>query len=246
MWKKPWLIARTEIPMVFKSRYVRMIPVILVVMSVSFGGLMTYLVLIWGMTDPVTFSFVMASGMGLVIIMLPVMLPVMIAADSIVGEKERHTLVPLLSTPLTDGELLRGKILTALIPGLLVAYGNLILAVALVNGIVLMVAPQLLWAWPTPLPLIQAILMPFLFSFLAVEIMVILSGRANTVYEAYQTGGILILPSMLFGYSAFLEGTGIDWWIFIIGTIILLLLNLILYRVAVRLFNRDDLITRTG
>ena len=232
--------------MVFKSRYVRMIPVILVLMSVLFGGVMTYLILSWGMTDAIAFNLMMASIMGVTIIMLPVMLPVMIAADSIVGEKERHTLVPLLTTPLTDGELLGGKILTALIPGLLVAYGNLILAVVIVNGVVLMMAPQLLWVWPTLLPLIQAIVMPLLFSFLAVEIMVILSGRANTVYEAYQTGGMLILPSMVFGYSAFLEGTGFDWWIFIIGTIILLLLNLILYRVAVRLFNRDELITRTG
>ncbi|MDO8055435.1 MAG: ABC transporter permease, partial [Candidatus Hermodarchaeota archaeon] len=187
MWRKSWLIARTEIPMVFKSRYVRMIPVILVLMSVLFGGVMTYLILSWGMTDAIAFNLMMASIMGVTIIMLPVMLPVMIAADSIVGEKERHTLVPLLTTPLTDGELLGGKILTALIPGLLVAYGNLILAVVIVNGVVLMMAPQLLWVWPTLLPLIQAIVMPLLFSFLAVEIMVILSGRANTVYEAYQT-----------------------------------------------------------
>ena len=246
MWKKAWLIARTEIPMVFKSRYVRMIPIILVIMSVSFGGVLTFLILSWGLTDPYIFTLTMASGMDLVIILLPIMLPVMIAADSIVGEKERHTLVPLLSTPLTDGELLRGKILTALIPGLLVAYGNLILAVFMVNGIVFILAPQLLWVWPRPLSLIQSILTPLLFCFLAVEIMVILSGRANTVYEAYQTGGVLIVPAMVFGFSAFLEGTGIDWWIFIIGTIIIVLLNLILYRIAVRLFNRDELITRTG
>lgn len=223
-----------------------MIPVILVLMSVGFGGVMTFLVLSWGMTDPVVFSLIMASGMGMVIVMLPVMLPVMIAADSIVGEKERHTLVPLLSTPLTDGELLRGKILTALIPGLLVAYGNLVLAVAIVNGIVFFMAPHLLWVWPTFLPLVQAIVMPFLFSFLAVAIMVILSGRANTVYDAYQTGGVLILPAMIFGYSSFLEGTGFDWTIFVIGSIIMLILNLILYRVAIRLFSRDELITRTG
>ena len=239
-------MARTEIPMVFKSRYVRMIPVILVLMSVGFGGVMTYLVLSWGMTDAITFNFIMASSMSIVIIILPIMLPMTIAADSIVGEKERHTLVPLLCTPLTDGELLRGKILTALIPGLLVAYGNLILAAGIVNAIVFLFAPHLLWVWPSLLPLIQAIVMPFLFSFLAVEIMVILSGRANTVYEAYQTGGALILPAMVFGYSAFLEGTGYDWMIFIIGTIIILLVNLILYRIAVRLFNRDELITRTG
>ncbi len=198
------------------------------------------------MADVVFFNLMMAAVMGVVIIILPIMLPVMIAADSIVGEKERRTLVPLLATPLTDGELLLGKILTALIPGLLVAYGNLILAVAIVNGIVLFMAPSLLWAWPDILSLIQAIVLPVLFSILAVGIMVIISGKANTVYEAYQTGGALILPAMVFGYSGFLQGTGLNWIIFYVGVIVLAVLDVVIYRISIRLFNRDALISRTG
>ena len=34
MWRKAWMMARTEIRMVFKSRQVRMIPIILIAMSV--------------------------------------------------------------------------------------------------------------------------------------------------------------------------------------------------------------------
>ena len=61
MWRKSWLIARTEIPMMFKSRFVRTIPIILVVMSLLFGGVMTYLTLSWGMTDPVSCIMHLAS-----------------------------------------------------------------------------------------------------------------------------------------------------------------------------------------
>jgi len=221
-----------------------MIPIIVVMMSVLFGGLMTWFVLSMGLMDPFSFSMMMNSIMGAVVIMLPLMLPILIAADSIVGEKERHTLVPLLATPLSDGELLLGKFLTASIPGLLVAYGNLALAVLCVNGVVLFVAPHLLWVWPDALSLLQAFLLPILFSVLSVGLMVIISGRTNTVYEAYQTGGVLILPAMLFAYSGFL--IGLSWIIFVIGVVVLVIADIFIFRVAVRLFKRDDLITRTG
>ncbi len=237
-------MAQTEMRMVFKSRQVRMIPIIVVIMSVAFGGIMTWLMLSSGGIDAALFSVTLGSIMGAVVIMLPLMLPILIAADSIVGEKERHTLVPLLATPLTDGELLLGKFLTAMIPGLLVAYGNLALAVLVVNGVVFFMAPQFLWVWPDLLSLVQAIILPILFAILAVGLMVIISGRANTVYEAYQTGGILILPAMVFAYSGFLLGLG--WLIFVIGSIIILFVDFILFRIALRLFNRDPLITRTG
>ncbi len=237
-------MAQTEMRMVFKSRQVRMIPIIVVIMSVAFGGIMTWLMLSFGGIDAALFSVTLGSIMGAVVIMLPLMLPILIAADSIVGEKERHTLVPLLATPLTDGELLLGKFLTAMIPGILVAYGNLALAVLVVNGVVFFMAPQFLWVWPDLLSLVQAIILPILFAILAVGLMVIISGRANTVYEAYQTGGILILPAMVFAYSGFLLGLG--WLIFAIGSIIILFVDFILFRIALRLFNRDPLITRTG
>lgn len=246
MWKKAWLMARTEIRMVFKSRQVKSIPIMVMIMSVIFGALWTYWTLLMGLTNPADFNFMTSTIMSIVIIMLPIMLPVLIAADSIVGEKERHTLVALLATPLTDGELLLGKFLTALIPGLIVAYGNLLLAIAMVNGIVSLFAPHLLWVWPDILSLLQALILPLLFSILAVGMMVIISGKANTVYEAYQTGGFIILPAMIFAYSGFLASLGLSWVIFYVGIIILVIVDLLLYRAAVKLFNRDNLIVRSG
>jgi ABC-type Na+ efflux pump permease subunit len=221
-----------------------MIPIIVVIMSVAMGGLMTWLMLSLDPMDPFTFSLTMGSTMGAIVIMLPTMLPVLIAADSIVGEKERHTLVPLLATPLSDSELLLGKFLTALIPGLLISYGNLVLAIATVNGVVFFMSPGLLWVWPDLLSLVQALVLPILFAVLAVGLMVIISGRADTVYEAYQTGGVLVIPAMIFAYSGFLLGLG--WIIFFGGALIVLIVDVILFRVAVRLFSRDSLITRTG
>ena len=48
---------------------------------------------------------------------MPLMVPVTIAAYSIVGEKITRSLEPLLATPVTTTELLLGKGLAAALPG---------------------------------------------------------------------------------------------------------------------------------
>ena len=50
---------------------------------------------------------------------MPLIIPVSIAAYSIVGEKTTRSLEPLLATPISTGELLLGKCLAAVIPAVL-------------------------------------------------------------------------------------------------------------------------------
>ena len=247
MLSKSWIMARTEIRMVFKSRQVKMIPIMIVSMTVLFAVLIGWTV--FGLPIPPEegdsfFNALMTTTMGMAIIMLPVILPVMIAAESIVGEKERHTLVPLLATPLTDSELLLGKFLTALIPGLAVAYANLALSIGLVNLMAYLFDPTKLWLWPNLLSLLQALVMPPLFTLLAVGITVPISGRVTKVYEAYQTSTIVVFPALIFAYAGLLQGTGLDWTIFIAGVIALLIADAGLFRLARNLFSRDRLTSR--
>ena len=244
---KSWIMARTEIRMVFKSRQVKMIPVMVVTMTVLFAVLIGWVV--FGLPMPpgeeaTFFNTLMTTTMGMTLVLLPVILPVMIAAESIVGEKERHTLVPLLATPLTDSELLLGKFLTALIPGLGVAYANLTLGIGLVNLMALIFDPTKLWLWPNLLSLLQGLVMPPLFTFLAVGITVPISGRVTKVYEAYQTSTIIVFPALIFAYAGLLSGTGLDWTIFIAGVIALLIADAGLFRLARNLFSRDRLTSR--
>ncbi len=249
MLRKAWTIARTEIRMVFKSRQVRSIPAIVIIMSVCFTLITGWLLFATpffslAISEPLLYNLMMASIMGLVIVMLPVMLPVMIAADSIVGEKERHTLVPLLATPLTDAELLLGKCLTALVPGLAVAYANLILTVGLMNAMALILAPALLWVWPTLLDIVQALCMPPLFAMLAVGFTVMISGRVSRVYEAYQLSAFIILPAMLIPYISLFQGVGVDWLLLGLAIAILGVADYGVFRLSLNLFNRDQLVTR--
>jgi ABC-type transport system involved in multi-copper enzyme maturation permease subunit len=251
MFRKAWMMAKTEIRMVFKNKQVKMIPVFIIAMSVGFSIIFAWIgsISLFAIGPELEefqmfYSLFMPAMMGIFITALPVMLPVMIAADSIVGEKERRTIVPLLATPLTDAELLFGKMLTAMVPGIIVAYASFGLSVALVNGMLYFLAPTLVWVWPSLLAIIQSLIMPILFSALAVGIMVIISGRVGKVYEAYQWGGSIIMPAMLVAFSLMLEGTGIDWIIFFFVTVILVVAVVGLFRLALNLFNRDQLITR--
>jgi len=53
-------------------------------------------------------------------LLIPVMASSVIASDSFAGEKERKTIEALLATPLTDGELLFGKMLASFVPAMAV------------------------------------------------------------------------------------------------------------------------------
>ena len=54
--------------------------------------------------------------------MMPLMVPVTIAAYSIVGEKVTRSLEPLLATPISTTKLLLGKGLAAALPGIVTAW----------------------------------------------------------------------------------------------------------------------------
>jgi hypothetical protein len=86
--------------------------------------------------------------------------------------------------------------------------------------------------------------MPPLFSLLAIGITVPISGRVTKVYEAYQTSTIVVFPALIFAYAGLLQGTGLDWTIFIAGVIALVIADAGLFRLARNLFSRDRLTSR--
>src|SRR5258707_13233755 len=59
-----------------------------------------------------------------IFLLLSMIVPSTIAAYSIIGEKNSHTLEPLLATPVRRWQLLAGKMLAALLPAALVTRGG--------------------------------------------------------------------------------------------------------------------------
>jgi ABC-2 type transport system permease protein len=128
-------------------------------------------------------------------VLIPAILPSIIASYSFVGEKIEKSLEPLLATPTTDGELLLGKSLAAFIPCLGVTYIGAAFFVAIIDGWSISNLGYLLI--PNPYWLIVMFIMAPLACILSVESNVIVSSRVNDIRAAQQLGGLVVLPLLL-------------------------------------------------
>ena len=166
----------------------------------------------------------------------PISISLVIALESFVGEKERHSLEPLLSSPLTDVELYVGKTLAAMLPPLLAAYlGITVYLVAL--------AVTIHW-YPNPILLIQILALTTIQALVMVAGAVVISAQTTSVRAANLLASFIIIPMALLvqGESLimFWAEYGALWWV-IFG---LAVITVILIRIGVQLFNREELLGR--
>ena len=175
----------------------------------------------------------------------PISISLVIALETFVGEKERRSLEPLLSTPLTNSELYIGKTLAAMIPPLLSSYGGMtVYLVSLIFG-------ELSWRPPVAL-IVQIVLLTTVQALVMVTGAVVVSSQTTSTRAANLLASFIIIPMTLLiqGESAIMflapdaespNGIGALWAI-IGGMVIVVLL---LLRVGNSLFNREELLGRT-
>ena len=81
-------------------------------------------------------AFVMQQFM-IMFLIIPAYIPLAVASYSIVGEKQTRSLEAVLATPIRTSELLAGKSIASLVPGVLaawLAYAVMVLLVGIVAG----------------------------------------------------------------------------------------------------------------
>lgn len=110
-------------------------------------------------------------------------------ADSVAGERERHTLETLLASRLPDSAILIGKIIAAVLYGFGFAVANLLIGLVAVNIAHRESAPILFGAQR----FIVTLVLTVLASLLMAGIGVFISLRASTVKQAQQAFGIAII-----------------------------------------------------
>jgi len=172
----------------------------------------------------------------------------MISANALVGEREQNTLEPLLCTPLTDRELLWGKTLSSvLICGAILVVSILVSTIG-IAAILLGAGKQLIIFPDLPGLFMLAVVAPIIL-FAVVSLMIIISGRVQRVYEAYQLSGaiimIFIIP-MMAPIASIQSGTvelSAIWMWNIISFLIAVVLAVITWAVAFKQFNRDKMIS---
>jgi ABC-2 type transport system permease protein len=110
-------------------------------------------------------------------------------ADAFAGERERHTLETLLATRLSDGAILAGKIIAA------VLYGVLFTAANIIVGFVTLTLSRLDEPFIAPsLPHLGAVTLLVILACTALAgVGIFISLRAATVRQAQQTLGIIMM-----------------------------------------------------
>ena len=135
-------------------------------------------------------------------IMMPLMIPVTIAAYSIVGEKTTRSLEPLLATPTSTIELLAGKCFAAAIPAISATFISfLIFNIGIsILGISSKVHAYVL----SPIWLVGILLLGPVLSIISAMFAIFVSSRVNDPRVAEQISSVMIVPFMgVFMLSSF-------------------------------------------
>lgn len=195
-----------------------------------------------GMNDNELSQTILGRQFGLFLLIAPMIVPTVIASYSIVGEKTRRTLEPLLATPIRVWDLLLGKALAALIPAMIVTLaGGLLFTI----GVTLVaVSPAVVGKIITPAWVLLLTLCSPPIALLMIAMCVAISSRSSDPRTAQQFAGMAVLPLMGL-FFAQLTGLLVLSPIFALGAaLVLALLALGAMWLATQIFQRETILTR--
>jgi ABC-2 type transport system permease protein len=174
-------------------------------------------------------------------LLMPAYIPLSIATFSIIGEKQARSLEPVLAAPIRTSELLAGKAIAALVPGVLAGWATYVVFVLLAS---LVYGPALFGVVTDGSWLAGVFLLGPAVGLSSVVAGVIVSARVNDPRVAQQIGGVIIVPIV---GLVLVQATGT----LLVGPVgyavlaaIILGISLVGLRIGVRLFDREAILTR--
>ncbi|MEA2574865.1 MAG: type transport system permease protein [Chloroflexia bacterium] len=185
---------------------------------------------------------VIGQQISLMFLLLPMILPSVIASYSVVGEKNSRTLEPVLATPVTTLEFLLAKSITAVLPSMIMTWvAGAIFALGMIPAAV---SARAYAAVVSPTWVLMLLLWAPLLSLITVGLTVLISSKANDPRSAQQISVVLILP-MIGLIVAQLSGVLVLGPLVVIGgAVALALVAAIVMNLAVQFFQRESILTR--
>ena len=170
---------------------------------------------------------------------IPVLVPAVLSAYSLVGERLQGTLEPLLATPIRSEELLTGKALAAFAPSVAIAYAVFALFVALVE---LFARPGVASALIQGPDLVAQLVFTPLLAAWSIWIGIAVSARSTDPRTATQVSLLLSLPTVavttLVAFNI-IPDTPIVATVLGVALVVLVSLG---WRVVSAMFNRERLV----
>ena len=194
-----------------------------------------------GLTEAECVQVYMLDIFTLLFMVLPISIPVTIAAYSIVGEKTNHSLEPLLATPITTGELLAGKGLAAAIPAIVATWVSFLLYLI---GVRIMTSPAVFNHILDPLWLVAVFVVGPLLTILAVCTAIIVSSRVTDPRVAEQLSAVVILPIILLLVGQSMGLIILERQIIVLGALLVAMADVVLLFVAMKAFQRETILTK--
>lgn len=188
------------------------------------------------------FQIFMVNQFLVLFMMMPLIIPIAIAAYSIVGEKTTRSLEPLLATPITTEELLTGKSLAAALPAILAAWIGFVIFVILAP--VVGAQPAVLANLLSPVWLLAILVAGPLMAVMAVNFALIVSSRVSDPRVAEQISAVIIVPllGIVFGQIAGVIVLNVQFMLIAVGVLVLADAGLIY--LGARLFQRETILTK--
>jgi len=235
-WYPAWVVMRREIKDTLRDWRI-VVPIVLLVVVFPFLATVTAS---RGLTFLNQYGSTLIMERLLPFLMLvvgffPSTFSLVIALETFVGEKERRSLESLLATPLTDLQLYTGKLLAATIPPVLASYLGMI-------TYLLMAGLRLDW-WPPLSLLLVSMTLSTVQSLVMVSAAVIISCQSTSVRAANLLASFIIIPMAFLlqveaGLLLFADYNAL-WAI----ALCLALIDVLLIRLGIRVFNREQLLS---
>ncbi|MBA2263760.1 MAG: ABC transporter permease subunit [Chloroflexi bacterium] len=177
-------------------------------------------------------------------LLIPAMVPMAIATQSVIGEKTARSLEPQLATPMEVSELLIGKAIASATPAVLATWGVFLLY-GFVNGAIAEpVLTELIFNDVWRVAMIS--LVP-LICLLSVLLGIIVSSRVTDARTAQQIGGFIVIPVIGVAVAGFFSGqASFSMQQVLIGNLIVAVLIGLALVIGNWIFDREAILTRLG
>ena len=176
-------------------------------------------------------------------LIVPIMASSVVAADSFAGEKERKTIEALLATPISDTEMFLGKVLISFALSMIATVGAFATYSIVVDSFTYatfggrLLFPNVPW-----MMLIFGVAPTIALADIGLTVMI--STRVKGFREAQQISALLLLPMLVLTFGQ-ISGV-IIFGPIVIGSfiIILALCDIVVFYVGVKLFKREEILSR--
>jgi ABC-2 type transport system permease protein len=192
--------------------------------------------------DLVVYYRTLMDSMLILFVMLPAILPTVLASYSFIGEKQNKSLEPLLATPASDMELLLGKSMSVFIPTMGATLVAFVLFALLVDAFTYQffnefIIPDARW-------IVAIVVIAPLFCIMGIMVNVLISSKVSDVRASQQIGSLIVLPVVMLFILSSMQIFALNMLLLGILALFLIGVDALVFWLSYKTFNREKILVK--